>query len=159
MDSDGVLDSVERAEGTDPNASTNYCCNISVTYTDIFQTTNALTFVARWGDTEVSLPSAVTTKTWTHDFGHRVATRGEFAHVHVWDDANHNGVWDEDETGNKLDINPKGHTTCVTNELAYGHFDRAMLPVPCCPDPYETHIGQKWPFGQWYDEIMKNREI
>ena len=54
----------------------------------------------------------------SHDFGHRVATRGEFAHVHVWDDANHNGVWDEDETGNKLDINPKGHTTCVTNELA-----------------------------------------
>ena len=130
MDSDGVLDSVERGEGTDPNASTNYCCNISVTYTGIFQTTNALTFVALWGDTEVSVPAVVTTKTWTHDFGHRVATRGECASVHVWDDANHNGVWDEGETGDKYDINPKGHTTCVTNELAYGHFDRNNNKLP-----------------------------
>ena len=129
-DGDGVPDGVERVEGTDWNASTNYCCNISVTYTGIFQTTNALTFVARWGDTEVSLPSVVTTNTWTHDFGHRVAMHGERAGVHVWDDANHNGVWDEGETGDKYDFKPKGHTTCVTNELAYGHFDRNGNNLP-----------------------------
>ena len=26
---------------------------------------------------------------------------------------------------------------------------RETLPVPCCPDPYETHTDGTWPFGEW----------
>ena len=135
VDGDGVSDAAEFADGTNPNAGTNYCCGISATYTGVFQTTNALTFAALWGTNTVWGPAPVTTNTWTHDFGHRLTTCGERACVHVWDDANHNGVWDKGETGDKYDFKPSGHTTCVTNELAYGHFDRNGNNLP---DWWET---------------------
>jgi len=24
-----------------------------------------------------------------------------------------------------------------------------VLPLPCCPDPYDTHVDGAWAFGDW----------
>lgn len=29
------------------------------------------------------------------------------------------------------------------------HPHKEMLPVPCCPDPYETHTDSSWILGEW----------
>jgi hypothetical protein len=33
--------------------------------------------------------------------------------------------------------------------------EREMLPVPCCPDPYQTHTGSDWPLGDWVKAAEK----
>ncbi len=137
-DRDGVGDSVEIGEGTNPLSKLDYCFNLSLTYTGVFQTTNALTFEASFGADRVYGPTVVEGKTWTYDFGHRVATMGEKVFVNVWDDANHNGSWDADETRNLLAINVTGHDMVVTNTLPYASFDRNYNEIP---DWWEVQEG------------------
>ena len=137
-DDDGISDSVEMDNGTDPFSKLNYCFNLSLTYTDVFQTTNALTFTATFGTNCVYGPCVVEERTWSHDFGHCVAVNGERAAVNVWDDANQNGNWDVGETSNRFEIAVTGHDMVVTNALPYGNFDRNYNSLP---DWWETQEG------------------
>ena len=137
-DGDGVPDSVELGEGTGPLDRLAYCFNLSLTYTDVFQTTNALTFTASFGTNRVYGPCVVGERTWTHDFGHLLATDGEKVSVSVWDDANRNGEWDAGETSNRYAIAVTGHDMVVTNALSYLNFDRNGNSLP---DWWEVQEG------------------
>ena len=137
-DGDGVGDGVERAEGTDVFGKGSYCVDLAATYTDVFRTTNALTFCARFGEDVVWGPASVTGRTWTCAFGHRVATAGERPRVDVWDDVDGNGRWDAGECGNRCDIAVKAHAMSVTNKLSYGNFDRDKDNLP---DWWEAREG------------------
>ena len=129
-DGDGVVDSVEMGEGTNPLNNLDYCFNLSLTYTGVFQTTNALTFAASFGTNRVYGPCVVEGSVWTNDFGHRATTTGERVSVDVWDDANQNGDWDVGETSNKYVIAVTGHDMVVTNTLSYLNFDRNNNEIP-----------------------------
>ncbi len=129
-DYDGVPDSVELDEGTDPFNGRNYCFNLSLTYTGVFQTTNALTFAASFGTNRVYGPCVVEGNVWSNDFGHRSTTTGEHVSVDVWDDMNQNGEWDSGETSNKYVIAVTGHNMVMTNKLAYKNFDRNYNELP-----------------------------
>ena len=129
-DGDKILDSVELAEGTNPLDIRNYCFNLSLTYTGVFQTTNALTFAASFGTNRVYGPCVVEGGVWTNDFGHRAMTTGERVSVDVWDDANQNGDWDVGETSNRYVIAVTGHNMVVTNALSYGNFDCNYNELP-----------------------------
>ena len=137
-DNDGIPDSVELGDGTNPSDRYNYCFTLSQTYTGIFQTTNALTFSASFGTNRVYGPCVVEDRVWTHDFGHCVATSGEKASVSVWDDANHNGEWDVGETSNRYVIAITGHDMVVTNALTYVNFDHDGNTLP---DWWEAQTG------------------
>ena len=129
-DRDGVGDSVEIGEGTNPLNNLDYCFSLSLTYTGVFQTTNALTFAASFGTNRVYGPCVVEGGVWTNDFGHQATTTGERVSVDVWDDANQNGDWDVGETSNKYVIAVTGHNMVVTNALSYGNFDRDNNELP-----------------------------
>ena len=129
-DGDKIPDSVELAENTNPLDIHNYCFNLSLTYTGVFQTTNALTFAASFGTDRVYGPCVVEGSVWTNDFGHRATTTGERVSVDVWDDANQNGDWDVGETSNKYVIAVTGHDMVVTNTLSYLNFDRNNNEIP-----------------------------
>ena len=129
-DYDGVPDSVELDEGTDPFNGRNYCFNLSLTYTDVFQTTNALTFAASFGTNRVYGPCVVEGNVWSNDFGHCSTTTKEQISVDVWDDMNQNGEWDSGETSNKYVIAVTGHNMVETNKLAYKNFDRNNNDLP-----------------------------
>ena len=137
-DNDGIPDSVELGEGTNPSDRSNYCFTLSQTYTGIFQTTNALTFSASFGTNRVYGPCVVADRVWTHDFGHCVAMSGEKASVSVWDDANHNGECDAGETSNRYVIAITSHDMVVTNALTYINFDRDGNTLP---DWWEVQEG------------------
>ncbi len=137
-DNDGILDSTEQDEGTNPLDNLSCCFNLSITYTGVFQTTNALTFEAHFGTIRVCGPSVVADRVWTHDFGHCVATNGERASVSVWDDVNQNGAWDVGETSNRFVIAVTGHDMVVTNKLPYGNFDSDRNELP---DWWEEQTG------------------
>ncbi len=131
FDGDGIGDGVERVEQTDVFGKNSHCYNLSIAYTDVFQTTNALTFEARFGTNTVWGPAVVTDGTWTHGFGHCVATNGERASVSVWDDVNGNGRWDEGECSNRYDVAAvTSHDMHVVEPLAYRNFDRDRDNLP-----------------------------
>ena len=130
VDGDGFSDAFERSEGTDPCDGGSYCFNLSLTYTDVYQTTNALTFAASWGTNCVYGPCVVDVRTWSHDFGHLQAGNGEKVFVSVWDDANQNGEWDVGETSNRFEIAVTSHDMIVTNDLPYGNFDHNYNSLP-----------------------------
>ncbi len=129
-DGDRILDSVELEEGTNPLSSYDYCFNLSLTYTDVFHTTNALTFTAFMGTNLVYGPCVAEGSVWMYDFGHCVAAAGERVLVNVWDDANHNGEWDAGETSNRYTVAITSHDMVVTNSLSYGNFDRDNNMIP-----------------------------
>lgn len=129
-DEDKIPDSLELDEGTDPLDKLSYCFNLSLTYTGVFQTTNALTFAASFGTNRVSGPCVVEGSVWTNDFGHRITTTGERVSVDVWDDANQNDDWDVGETSNKYTIALTAHDMVMTNALSYGNFDRDNNELP-----------------------------
>ena len=130
VDGDGFPDALERSEGTNPYDSGSYCFNLALTYTDVFQTTNALTFAGYFGTNLVYGPCVVGGRVWSHDFGHLVAASGEKVSVGVWDDVNQNGEWDVDETSNRFEIAVTSHDMVVTNSLPYGNFDRNYNSLP-----------------------------
>lgn len=129
-DGDKISDSVELAEGTNPLDKRNYCFNLSLTYTDVSQTTNALTFAASFGTNRVYGPCVVEGNVWSNDFGHCSTTTKEQISVDVWDDMNQNGEWDSGETSNKYVIAVTGHNMVMTNKLAYKNFDRNYNELP-----------------------------
>ena len=129
-DEDKILDSVELGEGTDPLDKLSCCFNLSLTYTGVFQTTNALTFAASFGTNRVYGPCVAEGNVWTNDFGHCATTAGERVFVDVWDDANHDGEWEIGETSNRYEIAVTGHDMVVTNALSYGNFDRDYNSLP-----------------------------
>ncbi len=129
-DRDRIIDSVELEEGTNPLSGYDYCFNLSLTYTGVFHTTNALTFTAFLGTNLVYGPCVVEGGVWTHDFGHCVAAAGERVLVNVWDDADHNGEWDTGETSNRYTVAMTSHDMAVTNSLSYGNFDRDNNMIP-----------------------------
>ncbi len=137
-DGDKISDSVELAEGTNPLDKRNYCFNLSLTYTDVFQTTNALTFAASFGTNRVYGPCVVEGNVWSNDFGHCSTTTKEQISVDMWDDMNQNGEWDSGETSNKYVIVVTGHNMVETNKLAYKNFDRNNNELP---DWWEAQTG------------------
>lgn len=131
FDGDGIGDGVEISENTDVFEKDSHCYNLLVTYTDVFQTTNVLTFEARFGTNTVWGPAVVADGTWVHNFGHCTTTNGERASVSVWDDVNRNGRWDEGECSNRYDVTAiTSHNMHVTEPLAYLNFDRDRDNLP-----------------------------
>ena len=137
-DGDKIPDSVELKEDTNPLDKRDYCFSLSLTYTGVFQTTNALTIAADFGTNRIYGPCAVSGNIWSNNFGHCVTTVGEKISVSVWDDANQNDEWNVGETSNKYEIAVTGHDMIVTNTLSYGDFDRNRNDIP---DWWEMQMG------------------
>ena len=123
LDHDSLPDSKEMTEGTDPLNRADYCFAFSVTYTDIFSTTNQLTTEVFFGTNRIEGPITMTGRTWHCETWHLVSSNSEIVTVYFWDDANFNGVRDESETAvtNRFPIT--GHEMFLTNRLVYGAFD------------------------------------
>ncbi len=130
LDVDGICDVDEFREGTDLFGKTNFCLNLSFTCTEIFQTTNALTFELKLGRETIWGPAVVEGNVWSHDFGHVVATNGGSLALTVWDDANSNLECDDGETFNLHYFSVAGHDMAVTNRMEYGNFDRDKDNLP-----------------------------
>ena len=123
-DGDCVLDSEERTNGTNWDDIKNYGFNLSLTYSGVFQTTNALVFEVRFGTNTLWGPLVVYERTWTCDFESLVTTNKEPLNIFVWDDTNHNLMLDVNETSNSYVIDVVGGSMVITNRLTLGNFDR-----------------------------------
>ena len=122
-DYDGVLDSNELAEGTDPLRGNNYCFNLTAEFTGIFSTTNQLTAEVFFGTNRISGPFVMTSRTWSYGMEHLVASNHETAVVYFWEDVNANGLRESTEKTLTNRYSVTGHDMTVTNRLAYGAFD------------------------------------
>ena len=124
-DGDGIPDSVEKAEGTDPKGATNYCFNLSATVTSIFAPTNRLTAIAYFGNESNLLygPSVQTGSALSVDFGHLTTASREKVKFLFWDGIDGNGVRNTGERRTVCEFPVIGHDMCVTNSLGLGDFD------------------------------------
>ena len=122
-DNDRVPDSIERGEGTDPFDGRNYCFDMAVTVTRIFQTTNRLTLAAMFGEATIYGPTMMTTNVWAMDFGHLATTNRENVVLTFWDDANSNGIHEVAETSVELVLYVTNHVNICSHRLSYGAFD------------------------------------
>ena len=125
LDGDGVPDSVEKSEGTDPMGATNYCFSLSATVTSIFTPTNRLTAIAYFGNESNVLygPAVQTGSTLSVDFGHLATASREKVKFLFWDDIDGNGVRDTGERRTLCEFSVVGHGMCATNSLGLGEFD------------------------------------
>ena len=122
-DHDGVLDSEEMADGTNPINPANYCFSLSARFTGIFSTTNQLSAEVFLGTNRMEGPVVMSERTWHYETGHLVSSNRETVTVYFWDDANLNGMRDVFETAITNRFSIMGHDMTVTNRLAYGAFD------------------------------------
>ena len=122
-DYDGVCDSDELAEGTDPLRGNNYCFNLTTEFMGIFSTTNQLTAEVFFGTNRISGPFVMTSRTWSYGMEHLVASNHETAVVYFWEDVNANGLREPTEKTLTNRYSVAGHDMTVTNRLAYGAFD------------------------------------
>lgn len=124
VDGDGQTDSSELQNGTDPMDSSSYCFNLSFVETGIFSTTNRLTAEVRFGSSAVVGPVVMTSRVWSVDLGHLVASNSERVIAYFWDDANSNGVRDAGECYSSQTFPIVGHDNVQTNKLSTSAFDR-----------------------------------
>lgn len=129
VDGDNVPDHVERAEGTDPYDAKNHRFNLSMTFTDIFSTTNALTAEVYFGTNRWAGPFVMTTNVWTFADGFTVSN-GEAVVFYFWDDANSNGVREAWETTTTNRYSANRYEMTVSHRLPYGGFDRDRDNLP-----------------------------
>ncbi len=122
-DHDGVSDSEEMTEGTNPINPANYCFSLSARFTGIFSTTNQLSAEVFFGTNRMEGPIVMSERTWYYETGHLVSSNRETVTVYLWDDANLNGMRDVFETAITNRFYITGHDMAVTNQLAYGAFD------------------------------------
>lgn len=122
-DSDGMPDSAEVEDGTDPLDAKNYCFNLSIVEKGVFSTTNQLTAVVTFGTNIVYGPVAVGGRVLEADVGHLVTTNRETAELCIWDDVNSNWARDADECYAVQALRPRMHDCVITNTLSYGTFD------------------------------------
>ena len=125
IDGDGIIDSIEEAEGTDPYGATNYCFNLSATVTSIFLPSNGLKAVAYFGDEASVLygPTMQSGTTLAVNFGHLSTVSRQKVSFLFWEDLDGNGAWDEGERRTTCEFSVTGHDMCVTNSLGLGEFD------------------------------------
>ncbi len=125
IDGDGIIDSIEEAEGTDPHGATNYCFNLSATVTSIFLPSNGLKAVACFGDEASVLygPTIQSGTTLAVNFGHLSTVSRQKVSFLFWEDLDGNGAWDEGERRTTCEFSVTGHDMCVTNSLGLGEFD------------------------------------
>jgi hypothetical protein len=124
-DDDGILDSDEEAEGSDPIGATNYCFNLVATISSIFTPSNGLTVIAYLGVESNVLygPTNQTGDSVTVDLGHLNTASREKVSFMFWEDLNGNGFRDADERRTVCTIPIEGHDMCVTNSVGLGDFD------------------------------------
>ncbi|MBR4654482.1 MAG: hypothetical protein IKO72_14070, partial [Kiritimatiellae bacterium] len=124
-DGDGVFDSEEVAEETNPKNGMDYCMSLNATVAGIFTPPNGLSVVAYFGETANVLygPCVQSNATLTVDFGHLSTTsRGKVSFM-FWEDVNVNGIRDADERKTVCGFRVSGHSMCTTNVLELGDFD------------------------------------
>ena len=139
-DNDGVPDSEEMTEGTDPRNGSAYCLDLSVTISRIFVPSNGLCAVAYFGaETNILYgPCAQGNTALTVDFGHLSTTSGEKATFRFWEDIDGNGMRDAGERQSVLTLPVVGHSMCVTNMMPLGEFD---VDEDGMPDDWEALHG------------------
>jgi len=124
-DQDGVSDSSEYGESTNPRDGRDYCFHLKATYNGIFMPTNGLTAVAYLGSTNNIVFGAqeLVGTTLSIDFGHLSTTSGEVVKVLFWEDGDHNGLYDVGERRVLDTLRVLSHDMNVTNSLPLGDFD------------------------------------
>ena len=124
-DGDGVSDSEEIAEGTDPENGMESCFSLNATVAGIFTPSNGLSAVAYFGTATNILygPCTQGNETLTVDFGHLSATSREKVSFLFWEDMDGNGSWDSGERKSVCGFRITGHSMCATNVLELGDFD------------------------------------
>ncbi|MBR2837929.1 MAG: hypothetical protein IKE55_04040, partial [Kiritimatiellae bacterium] len=123
-DADGIPDSKEVEEGTDPSDAKSYCFNLTLVENGVFCTTNFLTAEIKAGAQSVYGPEPATNRTWEAEVGHVVVTNGGQAYAYFWDDANTNGVREAEEPCVTQRLALNGHDNTLTNTLSTLPFDR-----------------------------------
>lgn len=124
-DGDGILDSIERAEGTDPYGNTNYCFNLTATVAHVFEPMVRLTAIAYLGDEQNLLygPCVQSNGMLTVNFEHLSSCSRERVSFLFWEDLNEDGICDTGERRTVCSFPIFGHDMYVTNNLALGDFD------------------------------------
>lgn len=124
-DGDGLKDSEEWDEGTDPMDESAYCYSPHVRVKEIYGTPLPLTFDARFGTNEVVSATLVTNREWEADMGHLITTNREYVTVRFWEDSNSNRVWEAGERSVSFVVKPngRGHRVYCETDLSKGGFD------------------------------------
>ena len=130
LDGDGFADSLELAEGTDPNDARIYCFNLFLVEHGVVGTTNDMTAVVVFGEEVVHGPVVVSNGVFEADVGHLVATNRESVAVYFWDDANSDGMRDDGEFSISRTVAISGHENSVTNDFQAELMDRDRDGMP-----------------------------
>ena len=130
LDGDGFADSLELAEGTDPNDARSYCFNLALVERGVVGTTNDMTAVVVFGEEVVHGPVVVSNGVFEADVGHLVATNRESVAVYFWDDANSDGMRDDGEFSISRTVAISGHENAVTNDFQAELMDRDRDGMP-----------------------------
>ena len=130
LDGDGFADSLELAEGTDPNDARSYCFNLALVERGVVGTTNDMTAVVVFGEEVVHGPVVVSNGVFEADVGHHVATNRESVAVYFWDDANSDGMRDDGEFSISRTVAISGHENSVTNDFQAELMDRDRDGMP-----------------------------
>lgn len=130
LDGDGFADSLELAEGTDPNDARSYCFNLALVERGVVGTTNDMTALVVFGEEVVHGPVVVSNGVFEADVGHLVATNREAVTVYFWDDANSDGMRDDGEFSISRTVAISGHENSVTNDFQAELMDRDRDGMP-----------------------------
>ena len=123
VDGDGISDTQELTDGSDPYDANQFCFNLTLAEQGIFHTTNSLLGEICIGNRTICGPSPLLGRQWETDVGHVVVSNRDQLAAYFWDDVNANGVRDADEICITQQVKIVGHENCLTNALEMGGFD------------------------------------
>ncbi len=124
-DDDGIADTQELQDGTNPYDKNNYAVNLFGHFEGVFHTTNKLSVVLQTASEMLYGPILLTNgTTWTFSSNHVEVTGGGRPYFVFWDDADSNEVHEVSETTMPYTLSPFSHDMAFTNKLSYGLFDK-----------------------------------
>ncbi len=124
-DGDGIADTQELQDGTDPYDKNNYAVNLFGHFEGVFHTTNKLSVVLQTASETLYGPVSLTNgTTWTFASNHVEVTGGGRPYFVFWDDADSNEVHEAYEASVTYMPSPFSHDMVFTNRLSYGSFDK-----------------------------------
>lgn len=137
-DQDGVLDSEEIADRTDPFNRLDYRFNLDLTVGGVFSTSNRLSAAVMMGGEPVFGPVVTTGNVFSCCLTNLHTDCGAKVKVRFWDDANHDGVRDLSEPFTEQAIAVDGRDTVAVFRLPLGAFDGDGDSIP---DYWELQHG------------------
>ena len=122
-DGDGVEDSAEVVDGTNPMDRNSLSVVLYATISGLHISSTSLVGAVMLGGREVTAPELLTERTWHMMTTNLYAKAGESLSVRVWEDRNRNNRLDAGERKTELAVPIKEHRTCINIRMPLGDFD------------------------------------